>query len=378
MASVAKRTWTHNGDSKTAWVVRYTDQSGKRRLKTFDKKKDADSHRNKVETELSKGTHTAASSSITVQQAAADWQAELDQRLAAGALRKGTVVMRGVYVRHHILPFLGTKKLADLDVRILQQWANDLLYHKEKPRARESVIHAIGCLRFILDTAHLHGKVGRNVLREIKIRVPHEFKDETTIPTKDEIRVLLTKSEGMLRVLLYLAVFTGMRAGEIRGLDWSRVNFDERVIEVRQAADSWGWIGKPKSSAGIRDIPIGPTLLQELRIWRVQSPPNAKGLLFATRDGNVISHTKLHSSHWRPFLAKVGLANDRGRPAFKFHALRHAAASLFIESGLPPKRIQQVMGHASIQMTFDRYGHLFDDPDLVHDAARRIDKILLG
>ena len=99
-----------------------------------------------------------------------------------------------------------------------------------------------------------------------------------------------------------------------------------------------------------------------------------KGLIFMSRLGRFV-HESPVSCSWRRLQHRVlgGEVNPCGLPRshFNFHALRHVYASLLIESGLPPKRVQYLMGHASIKMTFDRYGHLFDDPDLVREAMSK-------
>jgi integrase len=70
--------------------------------------------------------------------------------------------------------------------------------------------------------------------------------------------------------------------------------------------------------------------------------------------------------------------SSRVKPPYNFHALRHAAASLFIEQGWTPKKIQTLMGHSSIQVTFDIYGHLFPSPDDDAEAMAQIETRLLG
>ena len=92
------------------------------------------------------------------------------------------------------------------------------------------------------------------------------------IPGKDEIQRLLAASVGRHRPLIVTAVFTGLRASELCGLPWSAVDFEKRMITVRQRADQWGTIGMPKSAAGQREIPMSPTVLNTLREWRLACP----------------------------------------------------------------------------------------------------------
>jgi integrase len=75
---------------------------------------------------------------------------------------------------------------------------------------------------------------------------------------------------------------------------------------------------------------------------------------------------------------KTGLAEGAMHPKYRLHSLRHAAASLFIEQGFTPKRVQALMGHSSIQVTFDTYGHLFPSQDSDQEAMRQLQARLVG
>lgn len=379
MASVAKRTWTHNGEQRTKWVVRYTDMGGKRRLKTFETKKDADRYRTKVETEMEKGIHTADSASVTVAEAARLWLESCELRARSGdQMGRLTVVQYRRTTINHVLPFLGNIKLSRLTAPMIKEWVNDLLSDPEAPRGQRTVQLAVAVLRMLIGDVQERGLIAHNIVREAPPRIPMKKKTRVAIPTKDEVRMILGRSSGRIRPIVHTAIFTGMRAGEIRGLTWDRVDFRSEVIEVRQAADFWGNLKSPKSFAGIRDIPMAPNLSQLLREWRLASPNTAGGLVFPTQTGKVMWHASMHHDFWRPFMKSIGLSKPDGTPKYHFHALRHVAASLLIEQGLQPKRIQQIMGHASITMTFDVYGHLFNDGGDGHAAVAAIGRDLLG
>ena len=147
-----------------------------------------------------------------------------------------------------------------------------------------------------------------------------------------------------------------MRASELRGLHWGDVDLESGNVHVRQRADAWGTIGSPKSAAGTRDIPLVPMVVNTLKQWELACP--AGRLVFPNDNGGVKSHGSFLQHTWEPLLRRWGL------PAYDFHSLRHAAATLFIETlQWTPKRIQTVMGHGSITMTYDLYGHLFERED---------------
>ena len=380
MASVKKRRWTHKGETKEAWVVRYTDRGGKERLKTCANKKDADRYRNKIETELSAGTHTPDAASITVREAGMKWLqvCELRMRLDDHMTRQ-TLESYRFATWKHIFPFLGTVKLSQLTAPKVQGWVYELAQHETEPRSHMMLKYALGCLRGLLAEAQRNGHIAHNIVKDVSPRVPGQPSTRIKIPTKAELRMMLHKAEDRMRMILYVAVFTGMRQGEIRGLPWQHVDFVQGMIRVRQSADNWGTIGHPKSEAGVRDIPIGPVLTKEMKEWKLACPVTDLNLVFPTQRKKVISPGTLYTCHWRPFMNVIGLVYEMtNRPKYHFHALRHCAASLLIEQRLPPKQVQTIMGHATIAMTYDRYGHLFSDDEPAHATMDAIERNLLG
>ena len=170
------------------------------------------------------------------------------------------------------------------------------------------------------------------------------------------------------------ALFTGMRMSELRGLSWDAVDFQRSVITVRQRADRYCEMGNTKSKSGRREIPMGPQLAALLKAWKVACPKGELGLVFPNGKGNVETHSNIYNRMFKPLMLSSKIMNDRGGPRFSLHSMRHAAASLFIEQGWPPKKIQTMLGHSRITMTYDVYGHLFHDPakdvDLMDEMER--------
>lgn len=104
-----------------------------------------------------------------------------------------------------------------------------------------------------------------------------------------------------------------------------------------------------------------PLVYRALQKQLKTAPESPLQLVFPNGAGNVESHANLYHRMLKPLLVKCEITNTEGKAKFGMHALRHAAASLFIEQGWTPKKIQTFLGHANITMTFDIYGHLFDD-----------------
>lgn len=394
MASVRKRVWTSpSGETKQAWVVTYTDRSGKRRLVTKPTKKEADRERLRIEVEIEGGTHVPKKQGVSISILMQRWLDHCDLRVKArDQMRARTVRSWRSIVKTHVDPTIGTVLTSEITVRFLQSWIDDLFYGRRglNPRSQGTLKAVVGCVRMAIRWANREGWLGF-ALALGDLRMPGSKPPPRNIPSKDEIRALLSVSgevrnfggtSSWLRPLLHVAVFTGLRQGEIRALRWQDVDFCRNSITVCRAADNLGHIDDPKSQAGFREVPMAPPLITELKAWKIsQGKRKPDDLVFVTRHRTMIDPPNLREAWMRlqhrvdtggePF---VGRKPPTGR--FRFHDLRHVAASLLIETGLPPKRIQAILGHASIEMTFDRYGHLFEDDEIVTKAMANIGRDL--
>lgn len=204
---------------------------------------------------------------------------------------------------------------------------------------------------------------------------------------------------GRWRQLLLTAIFTGLRSSELRGLRWEDVDLRGGELHVRQRADRYNTIGEPKSGAGNRTVPLGPLVLNALREWKLACPKGEHGL-FPSASGRISRHSNIVRG-----LKKVGKSagltvpvsdahgqpkkDEKGRPlvAAKYtglHALRHFYASWCINpvdrggQGLPPKVVQERLGHSSIVMTMDTYGHLFPAGEDAKGRLADAERALLG
>ena len=107
-------------------------------------------------------------------------------------------------------------------------------------------------------------------------------------------------------------------------------------------------------------------------------PKGDLDLVFPNGAGKVESHANILNRVFHPLQVKAGIVDQSSAPKYSLHALRHAAAALFIDHGTSPKRLQAILGHESIQMTFDLYGYLFDLRDDDHDAIAGLGARLLA
>lgn len=403
--SIRKRTWTNGkGEEKTAWVVDYADGKGVRRLKTFGKKKDADQFAATAKVEVREGSHVADSASATVAQAGAFWLASVE---AAGRERT-TVDSYRSHLDLHIVPFIGDLKLTALNIAASRSFEDQLRAGGRSPAMIRKVMVSLGSL---LADAQERGLTARNVIRDIRgrrrgvdrrqeKRHKGRLKVGTDIPTREEVKAIVGALAGRWRPLLLTAIFTGLRASELRGLRWVDVDLDKREVHVHQRADRFNLIANPKSISGERTVPAPPIAINALREWKLICPKRDTGkvdadgkaimvldLVFPNGQGKVEQLNNIVRRGLQPAEVRAGVSVDTGKldaegePVLEakykgLHALRHFYASWCINRqedgglGLPLKVVQERMGHSSVAMTADVYGHLFPRGDDADELAR--------
>lgn len=404
--SVRKRQWTtRQGEEKEAWIVDYFDQHGQRHIKTFDRKKDADAHHAAVRVDVGKGVHTPESRSITVAEAGKLWITSCEN----DGLERATIEGYRQHLRLHIVPYLGRLKLAQLSVPLVRQFQDDLRegkpapgQHVGEPRSAPTIKRVMVSLGSLIADNQERGLVAQNVVRSLRAhrkrgkerraeqRQRGRLAVGKDIPTPAEIKTIIAHLKGQWRPLLLTAIFTGLRASELRGLRWDDVDLKKAELHVRQRADRYQAIGKPKSKAGQRTVPLPPMVVNTLREWKLACPQTDLDLCFPTavlnrpgRPGGKVQHyvniirrgflpLQIAAGITAPVLDTKGrpMRDGDGKPTIEakysgLHALRHFYASWLINRkedgglGLPPKVVQERMGHSSITMTMDTYGHLF-------------------
>jgi integrase len=399
MASVRKRTWQSGGETKEAWIADYFDQQGKRHIETFDKKKEAEARLDEIRGEVRAGTHTADSDSKTIGAAGDEWVTEAEQ----DGLERSTVTQYRQHLDIHIKPYIGNMKLSRLTAPMVTKFRRDLRSGGRSPAMVDKIIRSLGSIvAYALDS----GMVAKNVVKGARSKrrrgQEKRQKKRPEIPTKAEIRELIAKASGRWRPLIITAIFTGLRSSELRGLTWDAVDLDRKVLSVRQRADAWNVIDVPKSDAGNREVPLAPMVVNTLKEWKLTCSRRKKGndvsgqlhLVFPNGGGKIESHANIFNRGFNPLLIECGITrpmlDDKGKPMvdgegkpvlrakYGIHALRHAAASLLIDQGMNPKKVQTLMGHANIQITFDTYGHLFKDDEADQKSMEQLQARLLA
>lgn len=388
MATVRKRTLP---SGLVCWRASYTDGAGKRRTKQFPRKSAGEAWLVEVRHDVARGVHTPGSLSPTVKEAAALWVKRCNEK----RLEPTTIKGYEEHVDLHILPFIGAKKLIDLSVPAVNAFADQLRDAGRAPAMVKKVIRSLGA---IFKEARRRGMSAAAPTVGIDLDLPDREDPRPIIPTKIELQFILANVAVRWRPVMLVAIFCGLRGSELRGLRWVDVDLQTRKISVTQRADMSHRIGRLKSKAGYRSIHMPPIVVQALREWKLVCPKGDLGLVFPNGLGKVESHSNmlergLHSAliaggftDTVPVLDDAGapIINNAGKPVMRdapkygMHSLRHACASLWIESGYNPKQIQKLMGHSSIKVTFDVYGHLFADDAAEAQAAADVQAKLLG
>ncbi|WP_322884111.1 site-specific integrase [Sinorhizobium medicae] len=388
--SIRERKWTtKSGQERTAYVVDYYAQNGKRHIKTFPKKKEALAFEAKARIEVNGKIHVADSATVTVAEAGKYWLA------ACGHLERSTVAQYTQHLNLHIVPFVGKRKLNEITIPVVRTFLDELAANGRSAAMVRAVRVSLGSL---LSDAQERGTVVQNAVKDMgrkkasnKTTARHKEQVQVgvDIPFPEEVRAILQAAEGKPRVFIMTAALTGMRASELRGLRWSDVNLSKAEVTVRQRADAYHEIGSPKSAKGRRTIPLPANLVAAFSEWQKECPKGDAGLVFPTGTGAIEFHANIVSRWYHPPQIAAGVTVDTGELdkagnpvlAAKYsglHALRHFYASWCINRpedgglGLPPKVVQERLGHSSIQMTLDVYSHLFpkgDDASAMNDAA---------
>ena len=161
--------------------------------------------------------------------------------------------------------------------------------------------------------------------------------------------------------MIYLALDSGMRWSELVGLRRGQVDLARRKVRVTEQLlrVDGAWLRRPtKTAAGVRSITISASTAEMLERHLADRPigKDKDELVFTTTTGTPLQHSSFQTHAWKKALAAAGVK-------CRFHDLRHTSVALAIASGAHPKAIQVRMGHSTISVTLDRYGHLFPELD---------------
>ncbi|MGI8802475.1 MAG: site-specific integrase [Solirubrobacteraceae bacterium] len=346
---------------RPAWEASvYLRREGKKVRKTFATLAEARSWRHDAGAAAGKGA-LRAPSRLTLDRAAGDWLAGA----TSGAIRNRSgdaykpSALRGYEsaLRLRILPDLGGHRLADIARRDVQALAGRMQAKGLDPSTiRNGLLPLRAIYRHHADECPVNPTVGVNL--------PAVRGTRDRIADPGEARALLAALEPADRLLYAAAMFGGLRLGELQALRWQDVDLAGGVIRVTRSWDPKAGPIEPKSRAGTRKVPIVAALRDLLAERRMDVPGD--GFVFASGERPFQSSSV--SQRARKAWAAAGL------DAITLHECRHTFASLMIAAGCNAKALSTYLGHSSVMITFDRYGHLM--PGNEAEAAGLLDAYL--
>lgn len=391
MASVAKRTWTHDGVKKEAWVVRYKDEMGAHRSRQFRTKKEAASHSAKVVGELEQGEHVARRQSKHLSLAFAEYLKSVEARALTGALRESTADHYRSEYKHSIPPGVADTPMIEIEPRALEIW----FYHMVRSQGVTPVTayRRLKNVSMVFQFAERRKWVrkGQNPAKEAMqiVGAPKRTVIETFQIA--DVRKLIAAAEdrpfrararahATLRLAVNLGAFCGMRWGEIFGLTTHNVDLAAGIIKIRQSVSNTvkqkGKLELPKTKAGIRQIHVPPHILTMLTEFLAAWPIiNADGIILTTETGRAQTISGFRDTLWLPLQSRAGVQTKGGGP-LRFHALRHFACSWMIENGWPITEVSRFLGHANVTVTLNVYAHAIGtrgtSPQAMQDLAEKL------
>ncbi|GAE36498.1 site-specific integrase [Halalkalibacter akibai] len=275
---------------------------------------------------------------------------------------------------HHIKPHIGFSRLNEINPSVIQKLITTLV--KNANLQPSSISKIIAILKVALEKAVKLQLIKVNPVTNVDL--PRENKTEMIVWDKSQVDTFLSNSKKFRHYTACLiAVYTGMRKGEILGLRWKDLDLEKKVIYIRQTLESDGKAFKAgaKNTSSVRTIHISNQLISQLKVHRKKlteerlkngTPYNDLDLVICTKYGNPIDPPTL-SRRFKEQAKVIGL------PVIRFHDLRHTHATLLIEQNVNVKIISERLGHSSIQMTLDRYSHVL--PSMQQDVAKQLDNL---
>lgn len=346
------------------YIVDLRDGSGKRRWKTLPegtKKQDAVLEHAKVLKEIRQHTYRSAREMPRFGDLARDW---LDDK--RGDIRQGTYEQYRGHIENHLIPALGGIKVDAITYPVVRKFLNT------STASRATARKILTTLNSIMTYGIRCGYTTKNPVEHVeRPKRDNEDREQIDIFSPEEIRALIeAEPNQMYKTLFLTAALSGLRQGELFALRWKNILWDTGQISVEHSF-SYGELNQPKSRAGKRRVDIPKALLSELRKWRLASRFKGKNdLVFCTATGNYLHRGNLWNRHYKPALKR---ANIKYR---KFHTLRHTYCSLLITQGEDMNYCRRMLGHSSISVTIDLYGHLMDSAR--PSAAEKLGSTVLG
>lgn len=305
-------------------------------------------------------------SNVTVE----DWFKVWIKEYKENTVKQGTIEAYGQNFELYIKPEFGNKKLSQIRAEHVQRLLNRLA-EKHSPSTIK--------LSYVIMNGMYKQAVKNKLVRENPVSVAsvprQKQKKKIRVMSLEEQKLFLQYAkESPYNDLYVVALGTGMRLGELRGLMWEDIDFKEKIIHVRRTMRYFHGKGTmldaPKTESSNRDIPMLDNVYEVLKQHRKEQ---LKTKLYLGEFWKADFENLVFTNRWGSHLSDTAINMDMGKIEGKIketgvefehiypHVLRHTFATRGLEKGIPPKVMQELLGHTSITMTLDIYSHVLPD-----------------
>jgi integrase len=291
-------------------------------------------------------------------------------------LRSSTWAVYDGHIKNHFPEFTNTM-INRIDTAQVEKW---IITRQQQNMNILTIRKVLVTLGQIFSYAVRHKYIEVNPVRDAERPRGKgaEKSNKISILTPPEIKKLIDAvPDQKYRTLFVLAIMTGARQGELLGLKWGDIDWENKQIHIQRTFNNGAWYDTETSTSN-RKVDIGQATISELKKWKLACPHNGLGLVFPNEVGGPIDHHNLIKRHFKPALDSANESLEKDNlpkiPQIRFHDLRHTYASLLIEQGENIKYIQTQLGHSSPTVTLNVYAHLMNQFN--HDVACRLEKTL--
>jgi integrase len=380
-----------DGSSRIYWRATWFAPDGRRHRKNFERKGDAEAHLRLIALGSNGG-----SPSTTITQLAEEHYKHFDTLVKSGRRAAVTRDYYGLHIKYlQTDPVFARTRLCDLSTPLVQRFLDHFAGSPRSARVMRKSL--VTWCKFGQRRGWLTINPAQPTVVETTDR-PDELEERVDIPSKENLSLLMAAAVSPReKAVVGLLMFGGFRISELLGLSDEMVTLSAKtgMVKVREKLDStYVELGPVKTARSRRNVPIGEGTVLAIRAWRMARGPvkgfthkgaRVAGRLFPNPDGQPLwSYQDFYREFWWPLLKRAGFLDmvpdakgkNRPVPAFGPHTLRHVAASLWIEQGLQAKKVQELLGHSTIVLTMDLYGHLWRD-DAIDDALAQASERLI-
>ncbi len=348
--------------SNGCWEASYRDPAGRERVKHHRTRTEADRWLTTVKDQLHRGDYVDPRSGRRPFSAfASSWL-----EASAAHVRPKTWTHYESILRVHVLPTFADQPIAAIGPADVRRFLTE---RTNAGAAPGTVRSARKVLRLVLATAQADGVIRSNPCDGS--RVAASPRAEMVFLTAEQVETLADAIDERYATLIHLAAYTGLRAGEICALRVGRVDLPKRRITIAESVTEVQGLGlhfsEPKTYER-RSVTLPGFLAEKIATHLNGRPADPGAFVFTSPEGSTLNHKNFYRRHFKPATVAAGLP-----PGPRFHDLRHTCAALCIALGAHPKAIQERLGHSSITVTLDRYGHLF--PKLDETLTNRLDDL---